>query len=81
MPFDGTPPRDDRPERFERELVQAIMDAERAFRMWQQLGVDIRAVTASTVSTRGPTNRLSDDQRPRRERACARNMRSPENGA
>jgi hypothetical protein len=25
MPLDGTPPRDDRPERYKREVVQAIM--------------------------------------------------------
>ncbi len=57
MPFDGTLPRDERPERYERELVQAIMAAERAFLMWQRLGVDVRAATASPEPGHAPAIR------------------------
>jgi hypothetical protein len=75
MPFDGTPPRDDRPERYERELVLAIMEAERTFLMWQRLGVDIRAVTASPG--RDPAKELGVDRKQRRKRGSARTARSP----
>jgi hypothetical protein len=43
IPCPLTPPRRSTtgPNADERELVQAIMEAERAFRMWQRLGVDL----------------------------------------